>query len=161
VPIRIPGRRAGRPDYSKTSTIPIIPPQPSNVLQIYWNTSDDIGGRHYILYFPQDDEGNYFPRKGKILRIKRLLISTDADTLMSVRCMEASRDDLEKALAGEITPDELIDRSYTFMLRMGYQYVEIPPIQYPITHPHIFAFGVLNEDTLEHKFWITLEGEEV
>ena len=161
MPIRIPGRRAGRPDYSKTSTIPIISPQPSGVQQLYWSGYDDIPGDTIRVYIPVDKEYNTFPRAGKTVRTRRVTVTLDADTLTTVYCLHIPEEAMEKYLRGEITTSELLfDYSFPFKVQHGYQQVIIEVSLYPIRGPDVFGIAVGNADTNTHRFWFSWEGEE-
>ena len=161
MPIKIKGRRAGRPDYSKTSTIPIISPRPSGIQQLYWSGTDDIPGETARLYTPVDSELNTFPREGKTVRTRQVIVTWNADTLATVYCLHIFYEDFVAYLKGEITSGELIERSFPFRVQHGYQQVVMPVALYPIKSPDVFGIVIGNADVYEHRFYFSWEAEEV
>ncbi len=144
---RISGVRGGRPDYSFVSTIPIAPARPAGILQIYWNGREDADPGMEAYCVPSDPFGNTFPRANKVLKVKKVVVSIDADVLIGLDLVHVIYEGWAKFKRGEITFEELLRRySYCFATELGYQRIELRPELYSIRSPDVFMIGLINAD---------------
>ncbi len=159
---KIAGLRAGRPDYSFTSTMPIAPPAPAGIQQLYWNGKEDVPPGVKLSGVPVDPFGKSFPRANKILKLRKFVASTEADTLIGVDLIHVSYEGWVKYKKGEITFDEMLEKyGYSFAREYDYQRVEIRPELYTIPHPDVFMFVLDNVDTANaHTIYLYWNGEE-
>jgi len=160
MPVSIVGRRAGRPDYSFTSTYGITPPRPSGIWTVYFTDQDDIEAGHEKIYVVTDWAGNTFPRAGRSLRVRNLIVSGDADTLLWVALIHVAGEDWQAYQRGDISLDELINRSVYFYRDKSYQRICTDILFYPINYPDLLLYAIYNPSDQTRRVAVTLKMEE-
>jgi len=152
MPVSVVSRRAGRPDYSQVVEKAAMPLPAKSIVgktrTIYWSTYSDVSPSSMLLIEPVDTNGNSFPRPNRKLRIKKVVVSIEADTLIGLDLRESSAPYTDW---GE----------YIFSFERGYQRIEISPEAYTIEYPDKFRLSLVNYDpTNERRFYIFLVASE-
>jgi len=143
--------RAGRPDYSQTMEKTVLPVSPKPVVgktsTLYWSTVDYIDGETIALLEPVNPEGYPFPTPGKILRVKKVVVTTTSNTLIAV--------DLRHSGYPYIPGDE-----YIFARETKYQSIVIEPEAYSIRYPDRFRIFIWNYNPEPIEFSLYWIGSE-
>ena len=160
MPVPVVARRAGRPDYSVTSTFAITPPRPSGIWTIYFSDQDDIDAGHEKFYVVTDWDGNTLPRAGRSLRVRNFIVSGDADTLLWVALIHVKGEDWQAYQRGELSFDEMIDRSVYFFRDKSYQRICTDILFYPINYPDVLLYAIYNPSNQQRRVSVTLKMEE-
>jgi len=150
MPISVTPIRSGRPDYSQVVekvSVP-IPQKPvvGTTSSIYWNTFVNVPPNTIVYFDPTDPFQKPFPHEGKVFRVKKVVVSIEADTLIGVD------------LADSWPP---YTDAYFFASERGYQRVSIEPEAYSIRYPDRFRVFLSNYDTENTRtFFIYIIGVE-
>ena len=162
MPVPIKGWGIGRPDYSTVPSVPVAISTVAGITRVTWAWQTTVDELSANLFFPQDKQGNYFPRGSKVLKIKNIDVGCDGNNLIRCDLLYTLQGYIDLYQAGLISVSQLLANSVLIGIEMGYQRIEYRPEFLEVPSGYKFYMIVYNFDPYNnHRFGMLFVGEEI
>jgi len=142
MPVKLVPKGVGRPDFSIEASrvsMPLSPIASGKSFPIYHNSQYELEPGETTVVVPANPDGILFPGQGEKIRLIKMEISTELNSLIGVDLLQIIFDPTRTAVV----------EVYNYYSKRSYQSISIEQVPYEISYPSAFGYVITNYNPTE------------